>query len=39
VILPIIARTRVAACSNSLVVNYSGWDSDLWQVGAWYREA
>jgi peptide/nickel transport system substrate-binding protein len=39
VILPIIARTRVAAVANTLVTNYSGWDSDLWQVAAWYREA
>jgi len=39
VILPILARTRIAACSNTLVVNYSGWDSDLWQVGAWHRTA
>jgi peptide/nickel transport system substrate-binding protein len=39
VILPIIARTRVAAVSNTLFTNYSGWDSDLWQVSAWYREA
>ena len=39
VILPVIARTRMGACSNTLVPNYSGWDSDLWQVNAWYREA
>jgi peptide/nickel transport system substrate-binding protein len=39
VILPIVARTRVAACSNTLVPNYSGWDNDLWMVAAWYREA
>jgi peptide/nickel transport system substrate-binding protein len=39
VIVPVIARTRVAAVGNTLVTNYSGWDSDLWQVAAWYREA
>jgi peptide/nickel transport system substrate-binding protein len=39
VILPIIARTRTAACSNTLVPNYSGWDADLWTINSWYREA
>jgi peptide/nickel transport system substrate-binding protein len=39
VILPIISRTRTAACSNTLVPNYSGWDADLWTLNSWYREA
>lgn len=39
VILPLLARTRVAACSNTLTPDYSGWDSDMWMVNAWYREA
>ena len=39
VIVPVISRTRTAACSNVLVPNYSGWDADLWAINAWYREA
>jgi len=39
IFLPLISRTRVAVAANNLVPNYSGWDSDLWLVGAWYREA
>jgi peptide/nickel transport system substrate-binding protein len=39
VILPLLARTRVATASNTLRPNYSGWDSDTWQIGTWYREA
>ncbi|HVL74304.1 MAG TPA: peptide ABC transporter substrate-binding protein [Beijerinckiaceae bacterium] len=37
VILPILARTRVATAANTLVPNYSGWDLDLWQVASWHR--
>lgn len=39
VILPLLARTRVAAAANNLAPNYSGWDSDMWMINAWYREA
>lgn len=39
VILPVLARTRVAVAGNTLTPNYSGWDSDTWQIGTWYREA
>ena len=39
VILPLLSRTRVAACGNTLVPNYSGWDADLWTLDSWYREA
>jgi len=39
VILPVLARTRVAVAGNTLMPNYSGWDSDTWQIGTWYREA
>jgi len=37
ILLPILARTRMAACSNNLVVNPSGWDNDLWMINAWHR--
>lgn len=39
ILLPLLARTRVNACANTLVDNYSGWDSDFWQLNAWYRKA
>lgn len=39
IILPVLARTRVAVAGNTLTPNYSGWDSDTWQIGTWYREA
>jgi peptide/nickel transport system substrate-binding protein len=37
IILPVLARTRVAACSNTLTVQPSGWDNDLWMINAWFR--
>jgi peptide/nickel transport system substrate-binding protein len=39
ILLPLLARTRVNASANTLVGNYSGWDSDFWQLNAWYRKA
>ncbi|MCU4180414.1 peptide ABC transporter substrate-binding protein [Bosea sp. BH3] len=37
VLLPLIARTRIAAAENGLVPNYSGWDVDTWSLASWYR--
>jgi peptide/nickel transport system substrate-binding protein len=37
IIVPVLARTRMAACSNNLTVNPSGWDNDLWMLNAWHR--
>jgi peptide/nickel transport system substrate-binding protein len=37
ILLPILARTRMAACSNNLVAHISGWDNDLWMLNAWHR--
>ncbi len=37
VILPLLARTRVATAANSLVPDFSGWDSDNYNLGGWYR--
>lgn len=37
VILPLIARTRVAAAVTNLVPDFSGWDVDTWNLASWYR--
>lgn len=37
VILPLIARTRIAAAANNLVLTFSGWDVDTWSLASWYR--
>ena len=37
VILPLIARTRIAAAANNLVPTFSGWDVDTWSLASWYR--
>ncbi len=37
VIVPLLARTRMAATSNNLVAHLSGWDNDLWMLNAWHR--
>ncbi|MFT3952914.1 MAG: peptide ABC transporter substrate-binding protein [Piscinibacter sp.] len=37
IIVPLLARTRVAACSNTLVNQPSAWDLDLWSLNAWFR--
>ena len=38
-ILPEVNRPRVTALKSNLVAHPSGWDSDLWQIANWYREA
>ena len=38
-ILPLLARSRVTALKAGLTAHLSGWDSDLWQLANWYREA
>jgi len=37
ILVPVLARTRMAASSNNLVVQPSGWDLDLWMLNAWFR--
>jgi len=37
-ILPIVYRPRVTALKNKVSAPISGWDNDLWQLNAWYRE-
>jgi peptide/nickel transport system substrate-binding protein len=38
VVIPVVFRPRVAAVSNRLHVEQSGWDSDFWNLQSWYRE-
>ncbi len=39
VVIPVVFRPRVAAVSNRLHVEQSGWDSDFWNLPNWYKEA
>jgi peptide/nickel transport system substrate-binding protein len=38
VVIPLVARPRVAALSNRLRATVSGWDNDTWLLRDWYRE-
>jgi peptide/nickel transport system substrate-binding protein len=38
VVIPVVFRPRVAAVSNTLRVEQTGWDSDFWALHSWYRE-
>jgi peptide/nickel transport system substrate-binding protein len=38
VVIPVVFRPRVAAVSNTLRAEQSGWDSDFWALQNWYRE-
>ena len=38
VVIPVVFRPRVAAVSNRMHVEQSGWDSDFWNLANWYRE-
>jgi peptide/nickel transport system substrate-binding protein len=37
ILLPVLARTRMAASSNRLTPTLSGWDLDMWLLNAWFR--
>jgi peptide/nickel transport system substrate-binding protein len=39
VVIPIVNRRWVAAMSNKLKAQLSGWDNDFWNLKDWYREA
>jgi peptide/nickel transport system substrate-binding protein len=39
VVIPVVARTGVAAVKNKLVAELSGWDNNTWSLANWYREA
>src|SRR5499426_1299619 len=38
VVVPVVARPSVAALSNRLRAERSGWDSDFWALQNWYHE-
>lgn len=37
VVMPLFTRNRVSARGNGLVVKYSTWDTDTWDLASWYR--
>jgi len=39
VVIPVVARLNVAAASNKLVVELSGWDNNTSNLANWYRKA
>jgi peptide/nickel transport system substrate-binding protein len=39
VVIPIIWRTGVGAANARLRMTPSGWDSTLWNLAHWYRQA
>ena len=38
-VIPVVARPRVAGVANRLNAPTSAWDSDMWMLRDWYREA
>jgi len=38
VVIPVVARPGVAAVSNKLQANMSGWDNNTWDIESWYKE-
>src|SRR5690242_20344640 len=38
VVIPVVARPGVAALSNKLRANLSGWDNNTWDIQDWYKE-
>jgi peptide/nickel transport system substrate-binding protein len=38
-VIPVVNRRWVAAISSKLRATLNGWDSDLWNLKDWYREA
>jgi peptide/nickel transport system substrate-binding protein len=39
VVIPVVARPGVAAMSNKLNANMSGWDNNTWDIQDWFRDA
>lgn len=39
VVIPVVYRPTVSAVSNQLHATVSGWDSNLWDLRDWYRDA
>jgi peptide/nickel transport system substrate-binding protein len=38
VVIPVVARPGVAALSNKLVADMSGWDNNTWDIQNWFKE-
>ncbi len=38
VVIPVVGRPGVAALSNKLVAQLSGWDNNTWDIENWYKE-
>ena len=38
-VIPVVYRPTVSAVANTLHANVSGWDSNLWAIQDWYRDA
>ena len=39
VVIPVVNRPRVSAVSSKLQAPLSGWDSDMYALQDWYRDA
>ena len=39
VVIPVVARPRVRAANLKFRINETGWDSDMWSIHDWYRDA
>jgi peptide/nickel transport system substrate-binding protein len=39
IIIPVVARPTVQALNNKLQARISGWDSNLWNLEDWYKDA
>jgi peptide/nickel transport system substrate-binding protein len=38
-VIPVVARPTVQALNNKLQARISGWDSNLWNIEEWYKDA
>ena len=39
VVVPVVARPGVAGAKDKLVCELSGWDTNMWNLANWYRDA
>jgi len=39
IIIPVVARPKVQAINSKLQARMSGWDSNLWNLEEWYKDA
>jgi hypothetical protein len=38
VVIPVVFRPQVSAIARKLRTTLSGWDSNFWNLNAWYRD-